>query len=93
MFDLVEKHLYVTNVGDSRCLAITSTGDVKALTNDHSPENEEEKKRIISCGGLVMTSEQYDVQDDTIPSNEPIRVWSKEGKYPGCAFSRSIGDL
>lgn len=91
--DLVEKHLYVTNVGDSRCLAITSTGDVKALTNDHSPENEEEKKRIISCGGLVMTSEQYDVQDDTIPSNEPIRVWSKEGKYPGCAFSRSIGDL
>lgn len=94
MLDLKEKHLYVANVGDSRCIAITKNGDVKTLTKDHSPQNEEEKKRILSCGGLVMTSEQYDLQDDTIPTNnEPVRVWSSQGKYPGCAFSRSIGDF
>lgn len=93
LVDLFEKHSYVANVGDSRCIVVTKAGNIKALSSDHIPDKEEEKQRIMSCGGLVMTSEQYDVLDDSIPSAEPIRVWSKEGKFPGCAFSRSIGDL
>ena len=33
----------------------------------------DEVKRINSCGGIIMTSEQYDVMDDTIISSEPKR--------------------
>lgn len=40
-----------------------------------------------------MASDQYDVMDPSMPSNDPTRVWSKEGKWPGAAFSRSIGDF
>ena len=39
-----------------------------------------------------MTSDQYDANDTNLISYEPYRVWSKEGKWPGTAFSRSIGD-
>ena len=40
-----------------------------------------------------MTSDQYDVMDPKMVSSEPKRVWSKEGKWPGSAFTRSIGDI
>ena len=93
-----DSNLYVANVGDSRCILISKPKggelNVQALTNDHSPDREDEKSRIEKCGGVVMTSEQYDVMDPTMysASSEPRRVWSKEGKWPGAAFSRSIGD-
>ena len=62
------------------------------LTKDHSPDREDEQERIKECGGVIMTSSQYDVKDDKMLSFEPKRVWSKEGKWPGTAFTRSIGD-
>jgi serine/threonine protein phosphatase PrpC len=85
----------VGNVGDSRLILVSEkSGKIisRELTSDHSPSNINEVKRIKRCGGIIMTSEQYDVMDDTIISYEPKRVWSKEKKEPGTAFTRSIGD-
>ena len=44
--------------------------------------NQEEKKRIIECGGRV----------DKIYGMGPFRIWFKNAEYPGLAMSRSIGD-
>mmetsp|Transcript_24985 Transcript_24985/g.31471 ORF Transcript_24985/g.31471 Transcript_24985/m.31471 type:complete len:435 (+) Transcript_24985:3-1307(+) len=96
-----DKGLHVANIGDSRCIVVSKNGEVTVLSRDHTPDREDEKERIISYGGFVMTSAEYDVMDSSIHSfisvtsniNEPLRVWSKEGKFPGCAFSRSIGDM
>lgn len=41
-----KSNLYVANVGDSRCITISKTGGslkVNVLTNDHSPDREDEK--------------------------------------------------
>jgi len=90
--------LHVANVGDSRCLLVSypkKNGQPKhsVLTNDHSPDREDEQERIKAHGGVIMSSDQYDVNDDQVLSFEPKRVWSKEGKWPGTAFTRSIGDI
>jgi len=86
--------MYISNVGDSRCIIVAKNHnfEVKVMTQDHTPDREDEKERIVSCGGLVMTSDQYDVMDPKMISSEPKRVWSKKGKWPGTAFTRSIGD-
>jgi len=46
-----------------------------------------------------MTSEQYDgeepMHEQWVDGDAPPRIWSpdrKAGKFPGCAFTRSIGD-
>ena len=87
--------LHTANVGDSRCLLIKQQGkmtSVDALTVDHSPDREDEIKRIEAHGGVVMTSDQYDNDDPSFTSFEQKRIWSKKGKWPGTAFTRSIGD-
>jgi len=88
--------LHTANVGDSRCILIKHDEQgklsVDALTVDHTPDREDEIKRIEQHGGVVMTSDQYDNQDPTLTSFEQKRIWSKSGKHPGTAFTRSIGD-
>lgn len=49
----VDKTIYVANAGDSRCIVYTKKKEVVALSNDHKPDNEEEKKRIVKAGGYV----------------------------------------
>eukprot|EP00956_Cyclotella_meneghiniana_P023721 scaffold46768_cov38-Cyclotella_meneghiniana.AAC.2 len=40
-----------------------------------------------------MTSDQYDTNNDPNSINfQQKRIWSKDGKGPGTAFTRSIGD-
>lgn len=51
---LVEDTLYVGNVGDSRAILSCEGGKrVVCLTEDHKPNQEGEKKRIIEKGGKV----------------------------------------
>lgn len=94
--------LLIANVGDCRCIVVASVDgklSVRALTSDQTPHRKDELERIKKAGGLVMTSEQYDgdeaMHEHWVDGDSPPRIWSpnrKEGKFPGCAFTRSIGD-
>jgi len=92
--------ILVGNVGDCRCVIISKSEDgklyAKALTSDQTPHRKDELERIKKAGGLVMSSEQYDheepMHENWVNGDSPPRVWSRVGKFPGCAFTRSIGD-
>mmetsp|Transcript_7793 Transcript_7793/g.8589 ORF Transcript_7793/g.8589 Transcript_7793/m.8589 type:complete len:348 (+) Transcript_7793:76-1119(+) len=49
------KDFFITigNVGDSRAMLITKSGEIFPLTDDHSPNVPEEAKRIKEAGGFV----------------------------------------
>ena len=86
------KCVYCLNVGDSRtvlgkCSAITNQYYVEELSEDHKPENENEKRRIIDNGGRVDTLKSCDGK-----SVGPYRLWLKDYNTPGLAMSRSFGD-
>lgn len=95
-----DEKLLIGNVGDCRCIVISKADDgilsAKALTRDQTPHRKDELERIKKAGGLVCTAEQYDheepMHENWIDGDSPPRIWSKEGKFPGCAFTRSIGD-
>lgn len=46
-------HIICANVGDSRCVVGTTEATI-SMTDDHKPNNEEEKQRIEKAGGFVM---------------------------------------
>ena len=71
------------NIGDSRAVYINKDFKCIPISKDHKPENNDEKLRIEESGGIVKKDYlNYGI----------YRVWSKNGKYPGLAMSRSIGD-
>jgi len=47
-------NVVVANVGDSRAMIIRADGTLEALSEDHKPENPEERERIQKAGGMVM---------------------------------------
>ena len=81
--------LISSNVGDSRSLLIKEDKEIIELSKDQKPENEKERQRIESMGGIV--SQCNDLYDDG-KEGGPFRVWVKGCDYPGIAMSRSIGD-
>ena len=95
----IGKHIICANTGDSR--AIVTFDESKnnnseilkylqclPLSIDYKPELPEEANRIIMSGGVI---EQ--MTDEFDRGVGPLRVWAKDGDYPGLAMSRSIGDL
>jgi hypothetical protein len=57
---MVERELYVANVGDSRCV-LSSRGKAINLSTDHKPDRQDEKRRIEALGGVVArTPEEAD---------------------------------
>lgn len=87
------KTLYSCNAGDSRAVLATrqdNSSRLKAvpLSDDHKPENPEEKKRILQNKGRVQACKGH--------RGEPVgpqRVWLEHQNVPGLAMSRSFGDL
>lgn len=98
--------IYIANVGDSRCVGACrdqATGKIKAITLsvDQTPYRDDEIKRVKACGAEVLSVDQKEgVKDPTIEhwgveedhDGDPPRLWVKGEGYPGCAFTRSIGD-
>lgn len=79
----IEDKIICYNIGDSRAVFINKNYKCIQISKDHKPELLHEKTRIEENGGIV--------KKDNLNSGV-YRVWSKNGKYPGLAMSRSIGD-
>lgn len=83
--------LITANVGDSRVVLgkKNKDGSYKAvgLTNDQKPSVEEEKKRILACGGRVAACKGALGEDIG-----PLRVWLGHQEVPGLAMTRAFGD-
>jgi protein phosphatase 2C family protein 2/3 len=52
LIDIITKQLWVTNVGDCRCIIITENKGVSSLSKEHRPYGKE-LKRIEDAGGFV----------------------------------------
>jgi len=84
VFQLGNK-LIISNVGDSRAIMVKN-GEVKPISLDQKPTDEEEKKRIEKNGGEVRQ-----LEENGKPVG-PFRVFKKGLDFPGIAMSRSVGD-
>jgi serine/threonine protein phosphatase PrpC len=93
--------LYIANAGDSRAvlgqLTGASSGGMKAieLSSDQRPGRPDERRRILSAGGVVQQS-QYPMRTHGGPPRlmrvGPERVWDRTGCC-GLGVTRSLGDL
>jgi len=89
-----------SNVGDSSCILgyrkLNNEMGTKLLCTEHTPFRADELERIQKAGGLVMTTEQRDgveLLHQNWTTDNPPRIWStSKDKFPGCGFTRSIGD-
>ena len=91
---IVDKKIYIANVGDSRAVLSLKYGkEYRVVTEDHKPSNEKEKNRIIQNGGQVyQTQTPINTTEDDILNGHillgPYRV------LPGrLSVSRTIGDI
>jgi serine/threonine protein phosphatase PrpC len=81
--DLSAKRVVAAWVGDSRCALGDADGTKGvSLTNDHKPNDKDEKARIRANGGEVVR----------LDGDVPHRVFVKNGEVPGLAMSRAVGD-
>lgn len=73
--------------GDSRCVAgrvgAKGLAEVTVSTQDHKPQNPDEKRRIIASGGEVVR----------LCNDLPHRVFARGKEAPGLAMSRAVGDM
>lgn len=51
---LKKNEVIISHLGDSRVLLIKQSGEVKYVTLDHKPQNQDEIKRILECGGKII---------------------------------------
>ena len=91
---IIDKKIYVANVGDSRgVLSLNYGKKYLVITEDHKPNNENEKNRIIENGGQVYQTKTPITVGDNEVSNGQILL----GPYrvlPGrLSVSRTIGDI
>ena len=90
---LIDTKIYIANVGDSRCILSLNNGTkYKVVTEDHKPNSEKEKKRILENGGKIYQSQTPISNLINKNSNQillgPYRV------FPGrLSCSRTIGDI
>jgi serine/threonine protein phosphatase PrpC len=86
--DKKENQLTVAHVADSTCVlgkykdASKTSFDGIALTRDHKPDLQDERRRIEKAGGRVV-----------FDGYANYRVYAKNGQYPGLNMSRCLGDL
>ena len=91
---IVDKKVYIANVGDSRCLLSMDNGKKYIeVTKDHKPNSPNELKRIKKYGGNIYQSETVINNVTNAELNGKILI----GPYrvvPGrLSVSRTIGDV
>ena len=76
----------------------------RPLSIDQTPFRKDERERCKRSGARVMTMDQLDglepihenwglnLGEEIDDIGDPPRIWHPHGQYPGCAFTRSIGD-
>ena len=100
--------LKVSNIGDSRCIIaeMQPNGKLKAipLTQDQTPYRKDERERCKRKGARIMNMDQLDglepfhenwglnLGEQCDEEGDPPRIWHATKRYPGTAFTRSIGD-
>ena len=100
--------LYVANVGDSRAIIGQECNDkliAFPLSADQTPFRKDERERCKAAGAVVANMDQIDglepmhenwtetkSSDEEEDTGDPPRLWVKGKTFPGCAFTRSIGD-
>ncbi len=70
--------------------------ETKQLTYDHTPNKEEEFRRIVKYGGKVGSRAVIDDNDNSSVIQGPLRVWYRctniHKSFMGLAMTRSLGD-
>jgi hypothetical protein len=73
-------------------------------SQDQTPYRKDERERCKAAGADVMTMDQMEglepmhenwgltLGEETDDGGDPPRLWLPGASYPGCAFTRSIGD-
>lgn len=100
--------MYISNVGDSRAIIVSAVNGrlvAKPLSMDQTPYRKDERVRLKKYGARILSMDQIEglepehenwgdlnLGEDIDEGGDPPRVWSKNGDYPGTAFSRSLGD-
>lgn len=92
--------LHIANVGDSRAILAISNGDMLEavdLTDDQTPFRDDERDRVQQSGAVVMSLAELQGETGHLEpwewtADDPPRCWAPHAGYPGCAFTRSIGD-
>ena len=90
---IIDKKIYIANVGDSRCLVSMENGKkFIEVTKDHKPNSPNEVKRIKRYGGNIYQTETVINNVNNLDLNGKILI----GPYrvlPGrLSVSRTIGD-
>lgn len=93
-------HSEVANESTSK-----TTHKAMNLSIDQTPFRKDERDRVKLAGAMVRSLDQldglesihenwkHDTSGQTIDEEgDPPRLWHKDGEYPGCAFTRSLGD-
>lgn len=92
---IIDKQIYIANTGDSRAI-MGYENQVNLLSNDHKPNNDNEKKRIVNEGGRVYQTQtfakNFNIKLNNVHPDQllfgPFRV------FPGrLSVSRSFGDI
>jgi serine/threonine protein phosphatase PrpC len=83
---ITPSYIVCANAGDSRCVLATNNG-TKAMSEDHKPYDEPERRRIEAAGGRVQWRRvdgdlavsrafgdfQYKMRDDLGPKEQKVR--------------------
>lgn len=94
-----ERKITVSNDGDSRIVLGTTDGSMAIqavpLSKDHTPYRADEAARCRNVSARILSFGQIDPsarEEGDEDVEDPPRVRSKQGNYPGTAFTRSLGD-
>ena len=97
----------VANIGDSRAVVGEKKGKrviAYSLSIDQTPYRQDERERVKASGAVVMSCDQLEgvvpyhenwgvnLGEELDNGGDPPRVWAPGKSFPGCAFTRSIGD-